>query len=431
MARKLQTNPLDGRTARAALRAKDGGEPHWFRLQRKPALYLGYRKLTPAGSWIARWRLNGSYKERVIGTADDAREADGLAVLSFDQATAKARAELEQAVNPRPQAAQETRTEAKSPMLVRDALATYVANVRASSGDAEAERADGRFANHVLPYIGETAIIDLGAGDLRQVRDRMLRRDANNPNVERASKSTANRTMATVKAALTMAFKAAAEYAEQHKQKTLIPSDSAWRRCERFRDVDGQRELHLDDGQIERLVNACRPDLRNLVLAGILTGARPGKELRIMRCRDFSADMMQVTVCDGKTGSRTITLTQDGVDLFTQLTAGRAPDDFIFKNDRGQPWALDGHVRPFKEAVRRAGLPDEAVAYNLRHAYISHCIMNGAAVDLIARNCGTSIAMVEKFYTKWFARKRQAMIEAAAPKFRIVGGNVATLRATA
>jgi len=429
MARKA-INPLDNPTGRKSLARNKHDEPHWFRLQRRPSLHLGYRKLAGDGSWIARWRLNDGYTKKAIGSADDTRQADGIDVLTFDQAQERARRELELVLNPRAQAALQTPPVAKPSTTVAEALAAYVAHVRASSGPEEAGRAQGRFINHVLPYIGNFAINDLGATELRAVRDRMLKRDESDPEVERASKSSANRVMATVKAALTMAYKAAAEYAETHKQPSLIPSDSAWRRCERFAKVDGQRELHLDDDQLQRLVNSCRADLRQLVLAGYYSGARPGKELRIMRCKDFAPQMKQVTVPDGKTGGRPVTLTDAGVAFFTELTAGRGPDEFIFRNERGDQWAKDGHVRLFKEAVRRAKLPEEAVAYNLRHGYISHCIMNGMPVDLVARNCGTSAAMVEKFYSKWFDLKRQAAIEAAAPKLGFASGKVTALKIT-
>jgi site-specific recombinase XerD len=124
-----------------------------------------------------------------------------------------------------------------------------------------------------------------------------------------------------------------------------------------------------------------------------------------------------------------VTLTAEGVRFFEQLTVGRDPDAFIFLNRHGRPWAIDGHVRVFAEAVARAGIPTETVAYNLRHAHIAHCIVHGMPADLVARNCGTSLEQIAKHYSKWSSQARQQALEAAAPRLGIIDSNVIALRA--
>ena len=58
-----------------------------------PGLAVGYRKGARGGKWVARvYSGDRSYRLEVIGWADDAVEADGVQVLTFWQAVAKAQA---------------------------------------------------------------------------------------------------------------------------------------------------------------------------------------------------------------------------------------------------------------------------------------------------------------------------------------------------
>jgi hypothetical protein len=57
-------------------------------------LYMGYRKGKTGGRWTAKMARAGhttGYIYRALGVADDTLPADGTAVLSFDQASARAR----------------------------------------------------------------------------------------------------------------------------------------------------------------------------------------------------------------------------------------------------------------------------------------------------------------------------------------------------
>ena len=88
MARTVRNGKLDTRSARARLAIRR--EPYWTAISRGDA--IGYRKGVKGGSWIARHRGEDAKQHyQSVGAADDARDADGIAVLSFSQAQAKAR----------------------------------------------------------------------------------------------------------------------------------------------------------------------------------------------------------------------------------------------------------------------------------------------------------------------------------------------------
>src|SRR5712675_1584358 len=84
MAGTIRHARLDSRTAREKL--KKGRQPHWQALQ--PGVHLGYQrqKVHQPGRWLLRRYLGGGNKYRLIGlgVADDANDANGSAILSFD-----------------------------------------------------------------------------------------------------------------------------------------------------------------------------------------------------------------------------------------------------------------------------------------------------------------------------------------------------------
>src|SRR5215472_8719447 len=100
MSRRVRNASLETRTARLKLAPR--GLPYWVSLE--TGLHLGYRRLKGTGKWVVRFRLGKDvhwfyrgkpshkvYEKRVIAQADDYSDADGIKVLTYDQAQEKAR----------------------------------------------------------------------------------------------------------------------------------------------------------------------------------------------------------------------------------------------------------------------------------------------------------------------------------------------------
>ena len=79
---------IENRTQRAKLSA---GKRHWHVLEKK--LAVGWRRPARggAGSWYVRAQIDGEHKLAALGTSDDLANADGVTVLDWKQAQAKAR----------------------------------------------------------------------------------------------------------------------------------------------------------------------------------------------------------------------------------------------------------------------------------------------------------------------------------------------------
>ena len=88
MAATVEDTNLEDRRARSRLAPRH--EPYWHALD--DGGELGYFKGQETGLWVARFvRRKGRYAEQRVGLADDLEDADGAAVLDFEQARLAAR----------------------------------------------------------------------------------------------------------------------------------------------------------------------------------------------------------------------------------------------------------------------------------------------------------------------------------------------------
>lgn len=394
MPRAVRDTRLESRSARAAL--KVAAKPYYRSID--PGLHIGYRKSKTGGRWVARLYL-GRSEYRLItldALADDKQDADGQSVLNFAQAQEKVRAFYKEGSRPSPLAGR---------MTVRQACDEYVEYLKAERKTGE--ESEGRLAKHIYPVLGDKLVAQLTTPDVERCKRGMVRKDAQNSDVERASKDSANRVLAMLRAALNRAFE---------DERNGIPSDAAWRRVKQFRGVGRARQVHLDVNESIKLIGLCDGAFRNLVTATLITGARAPHELAQRFVRDFSYSLGTLSVFDGKTGSREIVLTQEGIEFFRQITDGRDGSEILLPKDDGTLWGKNHHIKLMKRAVKAAGLPAKCTIYSLRHTYASQSILAGMNLKLLAENMGTSIRMLEIHYGKFIAASRQKLVEQSAFK---------------
>jgi site-specific recombinase XerD len=58
-------------------------------------------------------------------------------------------------------------------------------------------------------------------------------------------------------------------------------------------------------------------------------------------------------------------------------------------------------TRLWKRAVAKAGLPDSTIPYALRHSSIVRGLRFGLPIRLVAALHDTSVAMIERHYSRW------------------------------
>ena len=392
MSRLIRDTRLETRNARQKLQAR--GKPYYRNIE--SGLHLGYRKSKSGGKWVVRWYSgSGKYKVETLGKSDDIQDADGISILSYNQAQESARKKAKILTYQ-----SEGIELLDGPYTVSHALDEYLKWMekhRKSAKDSR-QRAD----LHIIPELGDIEVEKLTTLKIRNWLEGLVDKPAqlrskkedinfrdwdDNSETTRKRKSTANRIFTVLKAALNHAWK-----------DGKISSDIAWRRVTPFHGVDSARIRFLNKNECVRLINASQEDFRDLVQAALLTGARYG-ELTSNIVSDFNPDSGTLLISQSKSNkSRQIILTNEGVKLFKTLVLGKSGDEYIFTKN-GLPWTKSLQTRPMKQACVNAKIDPEISFHGLRHTYASLAIMNGVPLFVIAKNLGhRDTRMVEKHY---------------------------------
>lgn len=340
-------------------------------------LHIGYRRLSndSAGRWLVRERqADGRYKERSIGTADDLILPDGDRVLSYDQAVS---------------ATQGKAAEIHSGMpMLHQAIDEWLAGKMTTMTNERSRQHVRWQAKTLRAQWSDLALNRVRAADVDKWHKAMV--TSTDEHTARSQRATADRKLAHLVAVLNKAVKI-------HSLKI----DRPWSDVMRFGNTAGNPRVNrLTGSQVVALINATEPDLADFIILLAETGIRPG-EAYSARVRDWDAPWLSVT---GKTGQRTIRVSAGAIRLLDRLTAGANDSSrHILIRSNGLPWrgSTGDLTKAFAEARAGAGMASDVVAYDLRHSFISDALERGAPSVMVARHCGTSVAMLERTYAKF------------------------------
>jgi integrase len=353
---------IRSKAERARLAARR--EPYWARIEK--GRYVGYRKLAEGeGTWIARLCDDGNKQRyRALGHQPD-----------YDAAVRAARLWFEQAWH-----CVDTRR-----LTVTEACQHYVEHLQAHKGSRSAKDAEGRFRRLVYESgFGNLELDKLRSKDTARWLHAQIAADDDEEDRRRARDS-ANRNLTSLKAALNLALKS-----------RMVATDAGWKSVIPYRGVGKRRERFLSLEERRRLLDACPDDLRLLVKALLLTGARPG-EIATATVGDFDRALGTLAL-EGKTGRRIVSLSTEAIRFFREASLGKIGQAPLLSRADGLPWTKEGWKKPFRGAVSKAGLSTDVVVYTVRHTAISEMIAAGMDSFVVARLAGTSTAMIDKHY---------------------------------
>lgn len=364
---------------REKLKPRSGNEPHWHRLRQ--GVYLGYRpsRKKAGGIWFARFydaEANRNARKRL----GDYGTLSGHDVFKQAKADAEAWAETVETGGER----------AHDMETVKDACEAYL---REKPGLI----AEGVFRRHVYSDpIAKVKLDKLRRHHLKAWRKRLEQapalvtrtKEAEKKRMKERSKSTVNRDMVPLRAALGMVLKPGAPNTDAAWQEALRP----------FKGADKRRELYLDREERKKLIDATCDEARPFVKALCLLPLRPGA-LAGLTVRDFDKRTRALTVGKDKNGNpRQLTMPQMIADFFEAQVQDKLPAASIFARTSGEAWNKDAWKHPVKDAVKAASLPGAASAYTLRHSVITDLIRARLPILTVAQLSGTSVAMIEKHY---------------------------------
>ncbi len=342
-------------------------EPYWSRIEN--GLHIGYRALSEGtGTWIGRKRGDdGRQQYHAVGTFDDFDDAVKAVIVWVSS--------VEQGVT-------------SFNTTVGDACKSYVDNVRIAKSAATATDAHGRFSRLIYNKpIANIQLAKLTAAHVRKwLNDQVAIDDDDDEEDVRRSKDSANRNLASLKAALNHALR-----------DRLVATDAAWKTVSKFSSVGKRREYFLSQSERRALLANAPADLSDFMNALLLTAARPG-EIAALNIDDFDKKAKMLTL-SGKTGRRNVPVSTAAYKFFSEKIARRIGDQpLLVRADNGSRWAKDWWKKLLKETLKAAELPEHIVLYHLRHAAISEMIAHGIDSMIVAKLAGTSTAMIDKHY---------------------------------
>lgn len=381
---------------------------------------VGYRRNLAAGTWIARRAdgKGGSW-QKVIGTADDFADADGIRILSWAQAQIRTFDEAK-LLGP---SSESDHGPARPACTVAIALEDYEQDLQVRGGDTGNIK---RARLHIVGDLLNKHVVELTPAELRKWRDCLTKKLA---------PATVNRT-ATI-------FKAALNFAANHDER--IFSRNAWEKgLISIPDADEARNVILSDDQVRKIVGAAyRQSLEFglLVETAAVTGARYGQiaGLLVGDLQKLASDsrLMMPSSKKGKGVKRIlrrpIPIPNSLAEKLCTFASHRAPSEPLLLKPLLEPatrdrldeaptpdaWRKSDHYRPFKRAVadalrRDEGLTEEPITiYALRHSSIVRQILHGIPVRVVAVMHDTSVQMIEKNYSTKLADFSDSLARAA------------------
>ncbi|KRQ93204.1 integrase [Bradyrhizobium jicamae] len=386
MARKVSFSALESRSAR--LRLKIRRRPY-----SGPSLARGialmYRRNKTNGTWVLKASNgHGAYWTKAFALADDFEDADAKNVLTFYQAQDQAK-----------KLARGDEDLDSAPITIDGALKAYKRDLEARGANpynAESPRV------HLTPVLLAKPVALLAATELKKWRDSLI---------GKLAPATINRVCRCLCAAL--------ELARQHDER--IANRQAWEiGLANLPDAQEVRNVILSDDKVREFVStayALDDGLGLLTDVLAITGARPSQavRLRVEDLHDHAVRPKLMMPKSAKGGGRNRAKKKAerfSVPITVQLAArlkaaarGRARDATLLLKSDGTPWDDNpgqSYHRDIDSVVTAIGLdPAGVTMYALRHSSIVRMLLRNVPIRLVASLHNTSVAMIEKHYSKY------------------------------
>jgi site-specific recombinase XerD len=361
---------------RDRLRARKGDEPHWQRL--RFGCFLGYRpsKRGGKGTWFTRAYDpdTAKYSRKALG---DYGELTGHEVFAQAKRDAEAWAECVETGG----------VQTRKMLTVADACDAYAEEKPEAKGILQRTVHDDPIAKVKLDKLRRHHLRDWRKR-LEETPALVSRNKGGEKRTKARSKSTVNRDMVPLRAAL---------------GRVLSPgtpnTDAAWQEALRpHKGADKRRDLYLDRAERTRLLEETDAEAAPFLRALCLLPLRPGA-LASLLAKDFESRTRTLTIGKDKHGQpRQVTVPQVIGEFLAAQVKNKLPSAPLFMRKDGRAWNKDAWKHPIKQAVHAAKLPSGAAAYTLRHSVITDLVRGGLPVLTVAQLSGTSVAMIERHY---------------------------------
>lgn len=285
----------------------------------------------------------------------------------------------------------------------------------------------GRVRNYLIPYFGKMGLSEITPGVVQEYRIHRQTHSVprHNQKTEKPVKPPSRSTLHQEIVALRQVLKTAVRHGWlSHVPDISMPYKTAgkvvrraWFSPEEYKQLYTATRKRAKDSVGKRWENEAA-QLHDLVLFAANTGLRPDellnleyRDITIVDDLDSGETILEIEV-RGKRGIGYCKSTANAVHPLERLVERNNPQptDNVFPNL---------HRELFNTILKEQGLKQDRdgqtrTIYSLRHTYISLRLLEGADIYMIAKNCRTSVEMIEKYY----ASHIKNMIDASAVNVR-------------
>lgn len=279
-----------------------------------------------------------------------------------------------------------------------------------TAGERNAEYVESfeiRLRVHLLPFFGDKVLSDITPGLVQEYRIHRAtsRKDSKTGEPKRPARSTLHHEIVILRHVL--------KTANRHGWLPYLPDLSApyktsgkithraWFSPSEYKQLYEATRERAKKPKTVRWKDACEK-LHDYVLFMANTGLRPDEAARL-EFRDVAI------VTDEATGERILEIEvrgKRGVGYCKSMTGAVMPFTRLRKRNNPQPTTLlfgKTQRELFNTILGELNLKfdrdgNRRTAYSLRHTYVCMRLMEGADIYQIAKNCRTSVEMIEKFY---------------------------------
>lgn len=271
----------------------------------------------------------------------------------------------------------------------------------------------GCLKKYHIPFFDRTFITSIDAEKLHEF---------DNWRTQKLKRKPAKSTLMTHNAAMNLVFKEAVrnkwmmpaqipELSTESGKTTVRRASFTPEEYEKIQD----HLYHLEENSRKEVTRQIRELTQDYAEFVINTGMRPGSELDNLTWGDLHIERSNdkatffISVRKGKTtlhtGTREVVCKralQNTILRMTERFPNRQSTDLLFRLSNGSTTNEIG--RTFNAALKEIGLDEsrygKRTLYSLRHSFITwELVSQKVTIDVLARQCGTSIEMIERHYS--------------------------------
>ncbi len=275
-----------------------------------------------------------------------------------------------------------------------------------------------RLRLYLLPFLGDLGLSEVTSGKVQEYR---VMRQQTSLTGKPPARNTIHQEIVTLRQVLKTAIRHGwlshlPDLSTPYRTAEKI-SHRAWFSPEEYKKLYQATRKRVEDHQGKRWQSEAE-QLHDYVLLMANTGLRPDEANRLqyrdveIATDDETDETILIIEVRGKRGVGYCKSTPGAVIPFERLVKRNRPEptDPIFPGN---------HTGMFNNILAEQGLKfdregNRRTGYSLRHTYISLRLMEGADIYQIAKNCRTSVEMIEKYY----ASHIKTSISAAAVNVR-------------